>query len=174
MFDPTVFDNVKVVLEGAVYDLDLAGRIRIANREDSIDLSSMSRRYSIRFTGTQDGADWLFAEIRLFAELRDLAAEILETNEPLPGCSLDVYFEETFDEEASVDEMCQRTEAVLTNIWGTRFAVRQTVSYSYGLQPAVCTHRTALDFGRKFGEGVIKDVPELLEHVLLSLERLSS
>ena len=35
MFDPTIYDNIKVVLEGAVYDLDLEGKIIITTKRRS-------------------------------------------------------------------------------------------------------------------------------------------
>ena len=49
MFDPTIFDNLKVVAEGAVYDLDLQGEILITNRIDQVDLATLSRYYAITF-----------------------------------------------------------------------------------------------------------------------------
>jgi hypothetical protein len=33
MFDPTAYDNKKVVTEGAAYDLDLEGQIRVVDRK---------------------------------------------------------------------------------------------------------------------------------------------
>lgn len=173
MFDPTVYENVKVVLEGAVYDLDLSGRVRVTNREDVIDLSSMSRRYAIRFADAHDLNGRLFAEIHLKAHLSDLASEIMETHQPSPGCKLEIFFEETVGEEMSIDDTCRRTDSVLKEIWGERFAIRQTISYAYDSQPIVWRNRTMLDFGRKFNEDVIEDIPDLLEHVLRSIQRLS-
>ncbi|MDF0725751.1 hypothetical protein PY093_03360 [Cytobacillus sp. S13-E01] len=40
MFDPTIFDNLKVVIEGEVYDLDLTGDFLVTNRSDSIDIAN--------------------------------------------------------------------------------------------------------------------------------------
>lgn len=36
MFDPTAFDNLKVIVEGAVYDFDLHGDILVTDRKDMI------------------------------------------------------------------------------------------------------------------------------------------
>lgn len=175
MFDPTIFDNVKVVLEGAVYDMDLSGRIRILNREDLIDLSSMSRRYMLRFADSQDTTDCIFAEIHLKAGMSDLAAEILESDKAVPGCILEIVFEERVENGiAPLDDICERTQMRLADIWGSRYSLHQTVSYAYGLQPNAYVYRTRLDFGRKFDENVIEDIPELLEHTLLSLQRLAA
>ncbi len=35
MFDPTAFDNLKVIVEGAVYDFDLHGDILVTDRKDN-------------------------------------------------------------------------------------------------------------------------------------------
>lgn len=88
MFDPTIYDNIKVVLEGAVYDLDLDGKILITRREDLVDLSSMSRTYAIEFARKMDKPSK--AEINLHVHLSDLAAEILENPTAKPGCTLTI------------------------------------------------------------------------------------
>ena len=49
MFDPTAFENIKVVLEGAVYDLDLNGEIIIIDRNDLINTAKLSRKYELSF-----------------------------------------------------------------------------------------------------------------------------
>ena len=44
MFDPTVFDNLKVAVENEFYDLDNLDRIiDITNRRDLLDMAVMSR-----------------------------------------------------------------------------------------------------------------------------------
>lgn len=50
MFDPTVFDNLKVAMENAVYDLDnLDSRIDITQRIDRLEMSVMSREFGVQF-----------------------------------------------------------------------------------------------------------------------------
>ncbi|QNG61538.1 hypothetical protein H4O14_08705 [Bacillus sp. PAMC26568] len=41
MFDPTAFDNLKVVLEGEIYDADLEGIIEVIKRKDIVDLQQL-------------------------------------------------------------------------------------------------------------------------------------
>lgn len=53
MFDPTAFDNLKVIVEGAVYDFDLHGDILVTDRKDMMDLASLSRIYHISFQLTE-------------------------------------------------------------------------------------------------------------------------
>ncbi|MEG9297954.1 hypothetical protein V6B33_15935 [Mangrovibacillus sp. Mu-81] len=50
MFDPTAFDNLKVVVEGAVYDLDLSGEINILDRRDLFDFAHYERTYLIQYS----------------------------------------------------------------------------------------------------------------------------
>ncbi|NMH70431.1 hypothetical protein HF072_16745 [Bacillus sp. RO3] len=50
MFDPTAFDNLKVVFEGAVYDLDLTGDIHILDRKDLFDFAHYERCYQIHYS----------------------------------------------------------------------------------------------------------------------------
>lgn len=50
MFDPTAFDNLKVVFEGAVYDLDLTGDIQILDRKDLFDFAHYDRCYQIHYS----------------------------------------------------------------------------------------------------------------------------
>ncbi|MEI0739291.1 hypothetical protein VQ056_26320 [Paenibacillus sp. JTLBN-2024] len=50
MFDPTIFENLKVALENQLYDLDnIDGLIRIIGRDDRLEMSVMSREFAIRF-----------------------------------------------------------------------------------------------------------------------------
>jgi IS4 transposase len=49
MFDPTAFDNMKVIIEGLLYDKDLDGEYEITDRNDFVNLSKMDRLFSIRY-----------------------------------------------------------------------------------------------------------------------------
>ena len=65
MFDPTIYDNLKVVLEGEIYDRDLAGAIQIVDRSDIVDLAIMSRIFIMRFQNRE--LPDAIAEIKLHA-----------------------------------------------------------------------------------------------------------
>lgn len=65
MFDPTAFENMKTVFEGAAYDLDLSGEAAIIGRNDIVDLAGMSRDY--RITLTLPAWREASATVRLFA-----------------------------------------------------------------------------------------------------------
>jgi hypothetical protein len=169
MFDPTIYENMKVVIEGAVYDLDLAGEILVTNRSNRIELSTMSRSYFIQFKLL--GLGDVIAELGLAATTEDLAAEILEKSSMTPGCSLHIGFQMKV---VDVEEDCAAIEQILFDIWGHDYTIIQKLSYTYGKElHASYINEIQLDFGRKFGESVIDDIPSLLEHVLLSIERLN-
>lgn len=76
MFDPTAFENMKTVFEGAAYELDLRGEASITGRKDLVDLAEMSREYRI----TLQLPEWQEASVTicLSASLGQLAAEILD------------------------------------------------------------------------------------------------
>jgi hypothetical protein len=184
MFDPTVYENLKVVLEGSVYDLDLAGSIQITARQDLVDLAIMSRTYRLVYQLRNDPGEgepgsrtdqqpFIEAEIVLSTAISDLAGEILELDSANPGCSIDISFHMPLAAEADPTIICPAVESVLRKVWGERFQVRQTLSQEYGVEPANRTNRISLDFSRRFGEEVVEDIPNILDHTVLTLSELT-
>lgn len=188
MFDPTIYENLKVVLEGSVYDHDLQGRIVITDRRDLIDLAKLSRLYIIRFRmrtqadaqREEDGADLsavraaVEAELSLSAGLTDLASEILAfelESASSPGCTLKLRWHLTADEPT----VCRDITPVLATVWGEDSRITHRVSTVYdestASRYAICSE---LDFGRKVNENQIEDFPSLVEHAVRSLRELST
>lgn len=167
MFDPTIFDNLKVVLEGAVYDLDLHGQLRIVGRTDRIELSSMSRYYSIQFCLPGQQETW--AELRLWADTEDLAGEIMELSTVTLGCQMMPVFYKRVNDPASD---CPRIEQLTAEIWGGHVHQVQSIISVYGDPEAASLDEIKVHFNRRFGEEVIEDLPQMLEHMLIMLERL--
>jgi hypothetical protein len=169
MFDPTIYENMKVVIEGAVYDLDLAGEILVTNRSDRVELSTMSRFYSIQFKLL--GLGDVIAELSLAAATEDLASEILERTTLTPGCTMQIGFQLQIKD---VEEDCSAIQHILFDIWGNSCTLSQKLSFIYGKNHhANYLNEVDLDFGRKFGEGLIEDIPSMLEHIVLTMERLN-
>jgi|GEM_PF-323516 hypothetical protein len=196
MFDPTVFDNLKVVLEGCVYDYDLEEKIAVTGRSDIVDLATLTRTFSVRFTrrhpdvsqvsatspslpwGYREDADPAFrnmhehgaeAEIVLHAELRDLAGELLEGSRTHTayGCRLWTVFRMV----TAHDQLCGDIANLLTSLWGEQVRVMPTVSH--GCDPRSKFLLTyVLDFGRKIGETQIGDFDRLTDHAWRSLVRI--
>ncbi|MBW5448008.1 hypothetical protein GE107_18285 [Cohnella sp. CFH 77786] len=170
MFDPTVFENLKVALENQLYDLDnLAGRIRITGRTDRLEMAVMSREFALRFELAETDGVW--AEIRLQASLQDLAAEILEMPDAMPGCSLILRFGHYVRD---IRSQCKRVEQILQSIWQSALPPVQTVSFLYGeQQPELYRNVAEVRFNRQINEDQMEDLPGLIEHVLRSLAELS-
>ena len=170
MFDPTIYDNLKVVLEGAVYDLDEVGVALVTNRIDRVDLATMSRFYSIQFREKDQTAGQAFAEIRLYAQMDDLAAEILEQNEKYVGCGLEIVFQTRV---SNSDQECPKIEKLLQEIWQNRPTIKQTLSFTYGQNVGSYKNSITVQFGRKINEEQIEDMTTLIDHVFHSLQRLN-
>lgn len=167
MFDPTIYENLKVVFEGAVYDLDLDGIIIVNRRSDLVDLATLSRSYAVRYRLKEGKCT---AELCLSAELLDLAGEKLEWRNTLPGCKLELLFSLRL---RNPEEACPRIARALGQVWepnNTR--IIQTLSVQYGEEDGICTNEIRVSFLRKIGEGQIDDIPELLEHTLQTLRLL--
>lgn len=168
MFDPTVYENLKVAFENQLYDLDnLTGRIRIVNRIDRLEMADMSREFALKLELA--GNNKVSAEIRLQASLEDLAVEILEIPDETPGCSLSLRFHLRID---NVPEQCRRVEEILHGIWNQEQRPTQTLSFVYGEDPAVYWDVIELNFHRKINEEQMGDIPDLIEHVLQSVTEL--
>jgi hypothetical protein len=170
MFDPTIYENMKIVIEGAIYDLDLAGSILVTSRSNNVELATMSRSYNIQFKLL--GLGDILAEVCLAASTEDLAAEILEKSSlSTPGCTMQISF---LMHVADVDEDCTAVQHLLFDIWGHSCSLSQKLSFVFGKsQQTSYKNEILLDFGRKFSENVIDDIPSILEHVILSMERLN-
>ncbi|WP_134699758.1 hypothetical protein [Ammoniphilus sp. YIM 78166] len=170
MFDPTIYENLKVVLEGAVYDLDAAGVALVTNRVDRVDLATMSRLYSIQFREKEQAAGQTEAEIQLSAQMQDLAAEILEQNEKYAGCGLEVVFQTNV---RNIEQDCPKIETLLLDIWQHRPTIKQTLSFTYGENVGSYKNSISVQFGRKINEEQIEDMDTLIDHVFHSIQELN-
>jgi hypothetical protein len=173
MFDPTIFDNLKTVVEGTVYDLDLNEDIRVVGRQDTIDLASMSRAFALRFIERSPGA--AVAELRLFMGLADLSGELLNRQGGEPGCRPEIVFELPIKKP----EDCQSKVRLITEIWGSRPRVETTISYSCladGALPEplpdyLCS--LSLSFDRKIGEEHVDDLVDIVDYCRKTLIALN-
>lgn len=169
MFDPTVFENLKVAFENELYDLDnLNQRILVSGRKDTVELSVLEREFKLKFHLVEQ--PHISAEVKLHASLHSLAAEILEQEGANPGCSLSIYFYVTVLDEQTA---CGRIETILREIWDPAVILRQTLSYIYGTQAAGWSNVVELEFIRQINEEQMGDIPELVQSMLESLERLA-
>ncbi|RBW69197.1 hypothetical protein [Bacillus taeanensis] len=165
MFDPTIYENLKVVMEGAIYDLDLTNEIKVRNRSDILNLAVMSRCFSMQFQSYKAKDSYPLAEIALHTSMKDLALEILEENETEAGCEIAVYF---YTRIKNIEKDCSHIEFFLNNIWNQRPAIKQEISYYYSNKNTVY-NKVTLTFGRKINEDQIDDFHNIIDHTLQSL-----
>lgn len=169
MYDPTVFENLKVAFENRIYDMDsLEGLIDILNRSDQMDFAIMKRQLSIRFAllGQPD----VTVEVVLEAALQDLADEILENDKATPGCTLRLQFEKRVQDMV---RQCDEIEKALAIIWEEDIEVSQTLSHEYGAEKSDQLDTILVTFKPKLDEEHIPEIPDFLEHVLDSLAELN-
>lgn len=169
MFDPTVFDNLKVAIENQVYDLDnLTGQILVTNRTDRLELSVMSRLFALQFMLIKRNE--ATAEIRLESSLKDLAAEILEQPGETPACTLRLRFYMQIEDPS---RQCREVEEIIQKIWQPEMPPTQTLSFDYGEDPIIYRNTIEVRFNRKIGEEQMDDIPELLDYMLQTLDELA-
>lgn len=176
MFDPTVFDNVKVVLEGEVYDRDLSGTIQVTAREDLVDLASLSRTFRIAFCRKPEAGRYT-AWVELSSTLRNMAAEILEQSNNQAGCSIVISFQASLATGTSAltpEETGVAAEQAVNTVWGVEYPIEHQITHTRLAGSEEVGHCMRLLFGRTFTEAVIDDLPSLIEHTVLTLEELYS
>jgi len=174
MFDPTVFENLKVAFENRLYDLDnIEGSVTVTGRRDLLDLAVLTRELTLQFVlaGGDPGKGTAEAELVLTAPLAELAAEILASPGAVPGCGLLIRFRLWITEP---DRDCDEIGQIVQDVWQPQLPPVQTLSYTYGETPARWLDTVELRFNRMINEDQMEDIPELLGHAVLTLERLAS
>lgn len=163
MFDPTIYENLKVVLEGAVYDLDLDNVITVTRRADLVDLATMSRTYIIEFqlVKTSDAR----AEIILSSTIHDFAKESIDGDVETSGCIIQINFYTSYIN-------CLKIEHDLQEIWQHQPKITQTISTIFGENEK--TNQINLSFQRKINEKYVEDLATIINLSVQSLNYFSS
>ena len=162
MYDPTIFENLKVAFENHVYDLDNMDRkITILNRADRMDFSILTRDFAIQFTLLDQ--PHVTAEIVLKASLEDLAGEILEMSEINPGCYLFLRFNKRVH---NVAVECANIEQALNTISEDDIYFTQTLSFMYEQADSGFQNRIDMKFKNKINEENMGEIGDFLTDVL--------
>ncbi|WP_144511425.1 hypothetical protein [Bacillus sp. FJAT-22090] len=168
MYDPTIFENLKVAFENHVYDLDnIEQKVHIVNRLDRMDFSILAREFAIKFTMVEQKS--VIAEIVLEASLEDLAGEILETSINHLGCSLLLRF---YKHVQNVNLQCKEVERTISSIWENEIQVTQTLSYIYEQKDSSYLDTIEVKFINKINEEHMGEIEDFLKHVLKTMEVL--
>ncbi|MFD1738431.1 hypothetical protein ACFSCX_18060 [Bacillus salitolerans] len=166
MFDPTIFDNVKVVMEGAVYDKDLDGVLNVIDRKDFVNLAEMSRHYSISFAIYDHPSS--YCKWQLSSDVRQLSNEILRPyDKSEQGCLTSIEFSilVTMNEQE-----WKGIEEIISNHWKGR-NISLEIRIPYPLEENVRLHAT-VHFDRIIMEEDIDDLVEMLTFMLNTLHSL--
>ncbi|MEI5907277.1 hypothetical protein WAK64_09425 [Bacillus spongiae] len=161
MFDPTAFDNVKVVLEGALYEADLEGSIAVINRQDLVDLARMSREYRITFQLSH--VKGVNVELTLSSTLSMLSSELLMLSNQQSGANLKLTYR--IDEKT---ELGAKLERILKRCWGNRLFEKIEYRSSESGKKLFYKHV----FNRPILEDQVDDLIALSEKSIQSLEML--
>lgn len=169
MFDPTAFENMKVVVDGAIYDEDLSGSIKIIDRNDFLNTAKLSRKYEVSFTSQADNS--VVCSFIMEAGLENLAAELLPTahSEFLSGCQLFVKFSFIHPNERSY---FQAIERCLKNIWGPERTISQSACFNPFDEGNMIKNETIILFNRLVYEDQMDDILAMVEYMIVSLEKL--
>ncbi|WP_445493011.1 hypothetical protein [Niallia sp. 03133] len=160
MFDPTAFDNMKIVMEGALYDKDMDGIFEILDRNDLFNSSKLSREYSISFSlKNQQNVIMTFS---LNAGLLNLAAELLPEmkKEKEIGCYISLHLLVRHNKE---DNIFQSLEKMLKHIWGEDRKIGQEIRMNpFSTDNTIDNHLTLL-FNRLITEEHIDDLVRMID-----------
>lgn len=167
MFDPIVFDNLKVGFENTLYDLDnLDELILITDRQDRLEMASMSREFTLQFSLRSHSE--VTGEVMLSSSLEAIAAEILEKPDGAPGCRLQLRFGMKV---VQPDADCERIHTLLQQSWPQQNIVLK-LQYVFEEEPRVYHVSTEVHFDRNVNEEQMGDIPELAEHMIHVLTQL--
>jgi len=171
VFDPTAFDNMKVVLEGALYDLDILGDIVITDRNDFINTAKMARRFEICFKRSENSGNFVTAKIVMDSMFVNLGAELLPSTLPanLAGCRISLEF--TLKQVEKIEDF-QKIETVLLDIWGPLRKISQSIHYNPLSTNKKITNVITIEFERLISEEQMDDLVEMIDFMITTLERL--
>jgi len=169
LYDPTIFENLKVAFENHVYDLDnVDHKITITNRIDRMDFSVLTRDFAIQFTLVNQPN--ITAEIVLEASVKELAGEILEMPGQNLGCSLVIRFRKQMQDVAT---QCKQIEKALNAIWKNDIQLTQTLSFKFEQEAPSYLDIIEVNFKEKITEQHMRDIADFLDSVLEALDVLN-
>ncbi|QCJ43205.1 hypothetical protein FAY30_15565 [Bacillus sp. S3] len=168
MFDPTAFDNMKVVIEGVLYDRDISGEIVITDRNDLLNMAKMSRQFDVSIRLPHSS---VIVKMELKSDLHNLAAELLPNSlsDHHAGCYLNMQFFLEHDVEIDYQSIVK----ILRDIWGATRKISLSV-HKKPLEPdkSIKTVIT-LVFDRLITEDQLDDLVEMTDFLVITLEKLN-
>lgn len=169
MFDPTAYENMKVIIEGALYDRDLVGELLIIDRNDVVNLAKLSRTYEVTFARSNEHS--VRSTFRLTADLDNLAAELLPSakSTSLAGAHVLITFNLEHSNDKYIDAWIERE---LKGIWGQARTYKQIISLDPFSEGNTIQKEILLEFNRLILEEQIDDIEAMITYMLLTLDKL--
>ncbi|MFC7370559.1 hypothetical protein ACFQPF_02585 [Fictibacillus iocasae] len=156
MFHPSVYDNLKVVLEGAVYDADFEEKIIITGREDLLDMASAARKYKVSFS-LKNGSHDMTGYVSISSSLEDLYQEKINDLPEKAGCSFEYGLTLSV---MDIDEDCLSIQHILAPVYGLDAHVQQDLLYQFGKPRGSYENRVRIAYNQPMCEN---DIPFLEE-----------
>jgi hypothetical protein len=170
MFDPTAFENLRVLLEGIFYDKDIEGKIMIVDRNDTINTAKLSRAYDLTFQlipSLQVTDPQITCKVRLEASLENLTAELLPalhmTREAGGILSIEFMFDHGKDEF-----FLKQIEKILRDHWKYT-TIKQTITYEPLKKGTKVKHHEWITFDRILKEEQMNELPEIAQQIMTTL-----
>ncbi|MBN8190669.1 hypothetical protein JI667_00785 [Bacillus sp. NTK074B] len=160
MFDPTAFDNLKVVFEGAVYDLDLTGEIQIVDRKDLFDFARYERCYQIHYSLPSKKS--CVVEFHMRADMGHFLAERHQmTKKNTAGADIQVVYKG--------EEIILHNRHLLMEAWGKD---KQWEWKEVNSSKNPTTYEGVLTFDRVITEEMVDDVLQMIAFTVETLKQL--
>lgn len=165
MFDPTAFENMKVVMEGCLYDLDLSGDILVTDRNDWMNIAKLARKYEITFQ--LKSPEKISCTFVMEAGLSNLAAELLpDGDQKRAGVYISIIFTMHHQND---DMLITGALKELQKIWGTERLIEQTRKIG---KHAFVKTELLVSFNRLITEENIDDLTSMTDYMVDSLYAL--
>jgi len=165
MFDPTVFDNIKVVLEGSIYDLDLAGDIIITNRNDLINIGKMDRTYNITYQLPNVSTGEIQVQLEINSTIDEIYDEWHKKKEWF-GCTLTV----TFQVNRYLDDLAEKR---LLKLFHQHYNENPIIKITTVKQSHELLYLTECQLKRYMGEHQVDDLKTLIGQSVQMLHLLN-
>lgn len=173
MFDPTAFENIKVVIEGEIYDRDLSGEILVIDRNDWINTAKLSRKYEITCCLPGDEHSGVTATMTLEAGLENLSAELMDLKHAthLAGCIVVIHFSLIHRNESI---LYKKIHTILEEIWGSGREIEQIAQIHALEDSSHVKNKASISFNRLIYENQIDDLTEMIGYMIQSLIKLKA
>ncbi|EIT86634.1 hypothetical protein A374_03649 [Fictibacillus macauensis ZFHKF-1] len=170
MFDPTIYENVKLIVEGLIYEYDYAEKLHVTNRKDLVDLATLRREFVMEVALHGDTTTTK-AELVIATTLEDLAGELLDNRTIGIGCTFHMIFHTTVE---NITTECANIQEALSFIWKNKASISQTVAYTYGAPSGQYDLKVKVMLKEKLHEEESDAFSALLESFFLTYQQIAT